>query len=40
MFSGENNRRLDSFYFRAVVKTVGFLAWFGVGYLLLSVAIS
>jgi len=36
MFSGENNRMLDSFYFRALVKTVGFLTWFGVSYLLLS----
>jgi hypothetical protein len=36
MFSGENNRMLDSFYFRVMVKTVGFLIWFGVSYLVLS----
>jgi hypothetical protein len=36
MFGGENNRILDSIYFRLTIKTVGFLLWFGVSYLVLS----
>jgi hypothetical protein len=38
MFDGKNNRILDSFYFRTAVTVGLFLAWFGAGYLVLSLA--
>jgi hypothetical protein len=38
MFEGKNNRMLDSFSFRFFVTAGVFLAWFGAGYLILSVA--
>ena len=36
MFSGENNRMLDSFYFRLAIKTAAFLVWFAFSYLVLN----
>jgi len=38
MFDGKNNRLLDSFSFRIVATVSIFLAWFGAGYLLLTLA--
>ena len=38
MFDGKNNRMLDSFSFRTAVTVGAFLAWFGAGYLLLTLA--
>jgi len=38
MFDGENNRLLDSMYFRLLLTTGGFLVWFGASYLLLSLS--
>jgi hypothetical protein len=36
MFDAQNNRMLDSMYFRLLLATGCFLAWWGASYLLLS----
>jgi len=38
MLDGKNNRMLDSFYFRTLVMIGVFLAWAGVGYIVLALA--
>ena len=37
MFDSKNNRMLDSVAFRLALITAVFVAWYGAGYLLLSV---
>lgn len=36
MFDGNNNRVLDSFYFRVGTLAIAFAAWLGAGYVLLA----
>lgn len=38
MFDGKNNRILDSLSFRLALTVAVFVAWFGAGYVLLSLA--
>jgi hypothetical protein len=38
MFDGKNNRLLDSFSFRFLMTATAFAAWFGAGYVLLSLS--